>query len=154
MNLDFFSKSIIGSKISKINRTVNLIMFTLVSQSSNEVIHIHVQCDLRLFVGNRLILTANCLYFPGKEYKKKLFRKFHWDKPGATLFESILLEWKDKLSEVSVLDVIFNNSDLTIKFEDEITLEILANVTEYDDIDYSENFRIFCDDKNKDHIIY
>lgn len=150
---NFFEKSLIASKITKIYRICDLVGFEFEMQNL-EKLHLHVLCYLRIFDSDgMLVVCTQNMSNRSKNYRKKLFKKYDWTKVGATVFDDAINDCKADLMSTKVSEVKFDNNDIRIMFENNMRMDVLVAMTKYDDIDYCENYRIFNDDKEKDHFI-
>lgn len=115
---------IVGAEIRWIKRICNLIMFDLLDKSGNEL-SLHIECFMKVLKDNKIIVSTNDIYIPGKLYKK---RKFKFDKPGASLFDETLnANLKDIKRKIA--DVQIQNNDMQISLENDIIIKIIPDTT-------------------------
>lgn len=145
-------KVIEDAKIVDVKRNLNMIMFTFLK--SDKEYYLHIQSFFRLFDEERLVLTSEDLYYPSKRLNKKEKKRFKWSNPDSTFFDDLILMYKEKLRSSKVTEVLFHNekNDFKIFLENNIKVEILCVVSNYDNPDLSENFRFFGEDINDIYI--
>lgn len=146
IDVEALLKELIGSRIVNISRACNLVMFAFLTKQKKDI-NIHAQCLLRLFDKNDLILTSESLYYPGKKYKKKLFKKFDWTMPESNVFDDIIDNYRNDISLGVVKEIIRDNKDIKIILDNGFKLEILELVNKIEESDYKENYRIFETDQ-------
>ena len=135
-------------KIVHITYACNMIMCTIKLIDSTEV-YFHIQCWMRIFDCNGdLIICSNDFYHSTEE---QLESEYDYSK---TLFAVSLRDHKDKILSTTIKDLMFDNHDIKIIFENGMRMDIFRNVSKYDDMNYAEDYRFFDDDKEKDHYIY
>ncbi len=150
-NADLFNE-LIGSKITRISRACNCIMFTFETNDGRKI-HLHVQCFLRLLDKEDVVLTTENLYHPGKKYKKRLFKQFDWSMPGNNVYDDLIEDIKTDLLFASVKEVFRKGNDLFIVFDQRFRIDILEIEVKSLKDEYSENYRIFDDNKDKEHFV-
>ena len=97
----------------------------------------------------QLLISSNDIFFPSKNYKKKLFKKFKWDLPGNTLFDDQLHDFKNRILDKAIFSVQMFGKDLILTFDENYKIEILACTLEQE----REYFRIFKKGDLNSHIV-
>jgi len=145
-----FKEILIGSKINKINRACDLIMFSF-EMLNGKKLFLHITCFIRIFDSdNTLVICTQNLNNRSPNNKKK---KYDWTEAGATVFDDAIKDYQDKLMSTKVLNASFDYDDIKIIFENGMRMDVLVTTTKYDDPNYDEDYRIFDEDKSKKHYV-
>lgn len=149
----YYEEIMLDAKIIKINRICDLICFTFLLPTG-EKIHLHVTCYIRIYDCNGLLsVCSSNLSNRSQTFHKKWYKKYDWSQVGATVFDDALKESIKDLFSAKVLKFMFVNDDIKIILDNHMHIDVLNNVTKYDDENYYENYRLFSDDDEKEHFV-
>ena len=97
---------------------------------------LHIQSFFRFLKKDRLLISSEDMYRCGK---KCIPERFRWDEPGNSLFDEALDTNIDIITGSKIKKIVKEaNGDLTIVFENSLSLQILI-----DTIESEEKYRIF-----------
>lgn len=139
----YLEKNLLNAKVVEIFRVCEIVCFVF-ELSDKKKLNLHVSCFLRIFDSNgSLVISSTNMFNRSPNYHKKWYKRYDWSQIGATVFDDAIKEFKDKLCSTKISSFKFENKDIKIKFENEMRMDVLISVTKYDDVNYSENYRIF-----------
>jgi len=144
----YIIKDIIESQLTRFTRLNDLVMFTFL-RTNGEKVYIHASCFIRIYKSDSIVICTQDMLRRSEKLTKK--QKFDWTKVGGTLFDDTVDENRDEIFSARVISAEFCGKDLKIYFNNNMRIEILEHITTSDDPDYSENYRIFDDNKDKEH---
>ena len=137
-----------GSRLISISRVCDLIKLDFSTEDGTVCLH-DQSALMRGLQKEQLLISSNDIFFPSKNYKKKLFKKFKWDLPGNTLFDDQLHDFKNRILDKAIFSVQMFGKDLILTFDENYKIEILACTLEQE----REYFRIFKKGDLNSHIV-
>ena len=129
---------LIGAEIESINRLCNLIKVDFLKEEKRFCLHIQTAL-FRGIKNEEVVFASDDIYLPNENYKKKLFHRFRWDKPGFSLFDFQLDKNKNSFINKKVVTAKHDDKDLIVKLENNCRLEVFSRTLEKE----IEVFRIF-----------
>ena len=137
-----------GSRLISISRVCDLIKLDFSTEDGTVCLHVQ-SALMRGLQKEQLLISSTDIFFPSKNYKKKLFKKFKWDLPGNTLFDDQLHDFKNRILDKAIFSVQMFGKDLILTFDENYKIEILACTLEQE----REYFRIFKKGDLNSHIV-
>ena len=118
-----------GSRLISISRVCDLIKLDFSTEDGTVCLHVQ-SALMRGLQKEQLLISSNDIFFPSKNYKKKLFKKFKWDLPGNTLFDDQLHDFKNRILDKAIFSVQMFGKDLILTLGESYKIEILAYTLE------------------------
>ena len=121
--------------ILKVSRICNLLSLEI-GEENQENFYFHIQSFFRFVKKGRLLISSEDMYRCGKKCMPENFR---WDELGNSVFDDSMADNIDIVTGSRIKKIIKAvTGDLTIIFENSLSLQILI-----DTIESEEKYRIF-----------
>lgn len=139
---------LIASKIASMSRICGMVKIDFEDSASTYCLHIETAL-FRIIKDGVLLCSNSDMYRPGKQYKKKIFKKFKSCDSDLSLFDEQLKLCKTLIAEEVVENIAINGSDLIVTLANGYRIEVYADTLEED----CEIFRFFIKGDLESHFV-